>query len=64
VISVAMYRDIFLILLIVMLFVLGFLKQCGVIGITAFLLRLPTVLLPNLLLASLHHFHALFEGLH
>jgi hypothetical protein len=41
VISVAMYRDIFLILLIVMLFVLGFLKQCGVIGITGLFLRLP-----------------------
>jgi hypothetical protein len=59
-----MYRDIFLILLIVMLFVLGFMKQCGVIGIKGLFLRFPAVLLLGLFLTSLDCPHALFQCFH
>jgi hypothetical protein len=62
--SLPMYRELLLILFIVLLFVLGIIKQCGVIGIAAFLLRLSTVLLLNLVLASLSFLHALFQPFH
>jgi hypothetical protein len=47
-----MYRDILLILLIVMLFVLGFMKQCGVIGITAFFVTMKLFSPSGILLSS------------
>jgi hypothetical protein len=59
-----MYRDILLILLIILLFLLGIFKQCGVIGITGLFLRFPAVLLLSLLLASLDCPHALFQRFH